>query len=417
MVKVDNLFDKLSSCEVSLESMTMLPNLQSNASSNSNSISSIILKLNKAKNYILILLSCILISSNSLGVNSSALEMSVATRNEINQFKAIPMYFGQTNNNLNNLSTNNKARGILGFEQNPQQKPKSNLDLKPILFEMVPTNSNELTKSNPDKSKTPTLSNNSNNSNPNTLDSSGFNAGLAVNDQSLYSLPEQFNSPARIRNYLSSKGSFLANYQVKVSFEDDDEILNKNPNLKSYLGQKIDFAQLVWNLSRTGLGDNCTSGGICSKTSQQPINPGFVMAMIQRESGLIYGANANMDPNSEDTQFLVDRATGFTCTETTDKTKSCWDQNPNWKYYKGLFRQTFYMVRNLQLNTKRCEGSGINMYGKTYKVGEIVNHSNKTFELQNGLTCALYIYTPHTFAQKSLYKTMNYLGANSGSYQ
>ena len=413
MVKVDNLFDKLSGCKVSLKSMTMLPNLQSNANSNSNSISSIILNFNKTKNYILIILSCILISSNSLGINSFALEMSVATRNEINQFKAIPMYFGQTNSNLNNLSTNNKVRGILGFEQNPQQKPKSNLDLKPVLFEMIPTNSNELPKFKAEKLKS-TISSSS--TNTNTLDSSGFNAGLAVNDQSLYSLPEQFNSPAKIRSYLSSKGSFLANYQVNISFEDDDEILNKNPNLKNYLGQKIDFAQLVWNLSRTGLGDNCTSTGICSKTSQQPINPGFVMAMIQRESGLIYGANANMNPNSEDTQFLVDRATGFTCVETTDKTKSCWDQNPNWKYYKGLFRQTFYMVRNLQLNTKRCEGSGINMYGKTYKVGEIVNHSNKTFELQNGLTCALYIYTPHTFAQKSLYKTMNYLGANSGSY-
>ena len=398
--------------------MTMLPTLQSNASSNFNSnsnlISSAILNFNKIKSYILVILSCILISSNNLGINSSAFEMSVATRNEINQIRAIPMYFGQTNSNLNNLSTNNRSRGILEFEQNPQTKPRLKLDLKPAFFEMIPVNQSELPKikTNIQDKQSSTISSNSD-----TVDSSGFNAGLAVNDQTLYSLPEQFNSPTKIRSYLSSKGSFLANYQVNISFEDDDEILSKNPNLKGYLGQKIDFAQLIWNLSRTGLGDNCTSGGICSKTSQKPINPAFVLAMIQRESGLIYGANANMDPNSEDTQFLIDRATGFTCTETTDKTKSCWDQNPNWKYYKGLFRQTFYMVRNLQLNTKRCEGNGINMYGKTYKVGEIVNHSNKTFELQNGLTCALYIYTPHTFAQKSLYKTMNYLGANSGSYR
>ena len=414
MVKVDKLFDKLSGCKVSLKSMTMLPNFQSNASSNSNSISSIILKFNKAKNYILIILSCLLIGSSNQIISSSALNLSIATKNEINQSKAIPMYFGSQNPSLNNFSTNNRSRGIINFEQSPQSQPKLNINLKAISLEMIPTNQGELSAPKSEKSKAPTISKQSNN--PNALDSSGFNAGLAVNDQSLYSLPEQFNSPAKIRSYLSSKGSFLANYQVGISFEDDDEILNKNPNLKNYLGQKMDFAQLVWNLSRTGLGDNCTSTGICSKTSQKPINPGFVMAMIQRESGLIYGANANMNPNSEDTQFLVDRATGFTCTETTDKTKSCWDQNPNWKYYKGLFRQTFYMVRNLQLNTKRCEGDGINMYGKTYKVGEIVSHSNKTFELQNGLTCALYIYTPHTFAQKSLYKTMNYLGANSGNY-
>jgi hypothetical protein len=253
----------------------------------------------------------------------------------------------------------------------------------------------------------------------NVVESDGFNPGLAVNNSTLYNVPARFNSAARIREFLASQGSFLANYKVETSFENDDDMLAKNPDLRRFQGQKMDFSEFVWQLSTSNLGNHCSiyNPNICVNASEKPINPAFILGMIQRESGLVYGSKAKSDPNSDSTKFLIDRATGYLCTETSDKTKSCWDENPDWKYYKGLFRQTFYMNRNLLLNAKRCEIEGVNVYGRQYKVGNAVVVDGREIKLENPITCALYIYTPHAFAQKSLYNVMNYLGANSGSYQ
>lgn len=252
----------------------------------------------------------------------------------------------------------------------------------------------------------------------NSQDSDGFNAGLAVNNSTLNTVPDKFNSAAKIRQFLSSQGSFLANYLVETSFEPDDDMLAKNPELNKFQGQKMDFSEFIWQLSTSSLGNHCSTinANVCVNSTEKPINPGFILGMIQRESGLVYGSNAKSNPNSDNTKFLIERATGYLCAETSDKTRSCWDENPDWKYYKGLFRQTFYMTRNLLLNSKRCDLEGVNVYGRKYKVGNSVVIDGREIVLENSITCALYIYTPHAFAQKSLYKVLNNFGTNIGSY-
>jgi hypothetical protein len=361
----------------------------------------------------------------------SRLQLQTATEQEALDVKSNVMTWGKkSNSNLVSnpaFNTNTPKQGF-SLSSSPREYQQPNFKLQNVgRLEMVPTSGQELQLL---KSQKPTLENvpsisqiitNSNSvtqtvTSNNGTDNDGFNPGLAVNNQTLYSLPDNFGSADKIRQFLKDKKSFLANYQVDLNFESDDDVLDRNPTLRSQIGQKVDFAEMVWRLARTELGNNCTRSGICVNNSQKPINPAFILGMIQRESGLIYGPNARLNPNSEEAKFLLDRTTGFLCNETGDKSKSCWDQNPDWKYYKGLFRQTFYMIRNLNLNAKRCENDGVNVYGKTYKVGATVTHTNRTFVLENGMTCALYIYTPHTFAQRSLFKTMNYIDANIGSY-
>jgi hypothetical protein len=234
---------------------------------------------------------------------------------------------------------------------------------------------------------------------------------FSIPESSIYSLPNKFNSADKINNYLASQGSVLANYEMDFSFEGDDDILtsgrrdNYDPavTMKPYLGKKMRFADFVWKLSQTNIGNVCSvyNSNVCFN---KQMNPAFILGMIQRESGLIYGQNAK---RTNDTDFLIDRATGYYCYETSDKSKGCWDENPSWKYYKGLFRQTYFMYRNLALNSSRCDNAGINMSGNYYKSGNVITVDGNPIKLDNGINCALYIYTPHAFAQKSLQTVYN----------
>jgi hypothetical protein len=161
------------------------------------------------------------------------------------------------------------------------------------------------------------------------------------------------------------------------------------------------YADVIWALARDRLGNICSqvNSNLCFDRN---INPAFLLAMVQRESGLVYGNNSKW---KDDSQFLIDRATGYLCLETTDRTQTCYDENPNWKYYKGLFRQTYYMYRNLMLNSARCATNGVNMTGGLYRVGNTIRADDESVELQTNIACSLYIYTPHIFAQKSLYRS------------
>ena len=233
-----------------------------------------------------------------------------------------------------------------------------------------------------------------------------------VTDNELYSLPDKFNSADKINNFLQSQGSFLYNYQVDISLESDDDIFpGISQTMKNKLGSKIRFADMIWELSRTSFGDFCSvyDRNVCVDNNSKPINPAYILGMIQRESGLIYGGNAKLNPNSEDANFLIDRATGYYCYETNVKKDTCYDENPSWKFYKGLFRQTFYMIRLQRLYSKRCDSNGVNINGNVYATGRTRNIDDSTMTPGNGLTCALFIYTPHFAAQNSLRKVMDYL--------
>ena len=268
-----------------------------------------------------------------------------------------------------------------------------------------------------------TGSNNQNNNQPQTNNqpqqvsnqqsNSNGSDSFSIPDNQLYSLPAKFNSADKINNYLVSQGSVLANYQMDFGFENGDDILttgkrdNYDPaiTMAPYLGKKMRFADFVWKLSQTNVGNVCSiyNSSVCFN---KQINPAFILGMIQRESGLIYGTNAQ---RKDDTDFLIDRATGYFCFETSNKSEGCWDENPSWKFYKGLFRQTYFMYRNLALNSTRCDGAGINMSGNAYHSGNTILVDGNNIKLDNGMNCALYIYTPHAFAQKNLQKVFNYI--------
>ena len=236
-------------------------------------------------------------------------------------------------------------------------------------------------------------------------DSSEFNQNNIIDDSNIYNLPAKFNSADKIRTYLKNQGSFLSNYTVDISFEADDDLWN-TPSVKKNLGQsadtKIDFSEFVWKMSQSELGNSCSfvNKNVCIDQKQKPINPAVILALIQRESGLIRGKNARSDPNSDNTKFLLDRSAGYLCTDSDNKTQSCYDQNPEWKYYKGLFRQVYYGTRLLLINARRCE---LGIY-KNYRTGNTVNLDGENIKLENGFTCASYIYTPHILSQKALYR-------------
>jgi hypothetical protein len=268
-----------------------------------------------------------------------------------------------------------------------------------------------------------------------TLTTLAFNKEIVLEDSQLYSLPSHLDSPQKIQIYLESKGSLLANYEVAVNFEADDDIINSakyqnvsdNYNIfKNYgsrFGTNVKFSQLIWDLTRTNAASGCSfkSSLICYDNATKSINPAYLLAVVQKESGLVYGANSKLDPNSDKAKFLLDRVTGYACLEA--KERGCFDENPNWKYYKGAFRQLYYTTRFTATRIKSCQENIL-----PYKSGEsvfIVNNevsvhnrvdgvsSVEKVKLGNAITCSLYIYTPHINAQRLLSSTFAYIqGSN-----
>jgi hypothetical protein len=232
-----------------------------------------------------------------------------------------------------------------------------------------------------------------------------FNANEIISDDQIYSLPAKFDSADKIRIYLKNQGSFLANYKVDIGFEVDDDLWNTvsvKQNMGQYAGKQMDFAEFVWKMSQTEMANSCSfiNKNVCIDQKVRPINPALLLALIQRESGLIRGKNAKLDPNSNTAKFLIDRSMAYMCNDSSDDTQNCYDQNPDWKYFKGMFRQVYYGTRLLLINARRCE---LGTY-RNYRVGNTVNIDGENIKLENGFTCSSYIYTPHSLSQKALYK-------------
>ncbi len=234
-----------------------------------------------------------------------------------------------------------------------------------------------------------------------------------ISNEDYYKIPEKFNSPEKIQAYFEQNNSLLANLVVDTVLEQDDPLLkirDIDPSLQTgdilaRRNGKMLASQLIWDLSVTNLANGCslTSSKVCLDNSQKPINPAFLIALIQKESGLVYGKNAKLDPQTDEAKFLIDRAAGYYCMETSNKAESCFDENQYWKYYKGFFRQAYFATRFLNLTANRCEkgaGFGPILSGGTYYVGNKLQISGQEITPTNGITCALYAFTPHVSAQK-----------------
>ncbi len=347
-----------------------------------------------------------LVDSNSVNKPNSNPEPQQQTQVQNTQ----PVAQQNTSNNgvirINLSGSNNQSQPQQQTYQQPSLNNNNNYSNNNGVIRINLTGSNNQ-NNNQVQNNTPSQPASNQQSNSNGSDS------FSIPDNQLYSLPVKFNSADKINNYLVSQGSVLANYQMDFVFESDDDILttgrrdNYDPavTMAPFLGKKMRFADFVWKLSQTNIGNVCSiyNSTVCFN---KQINPAFILGMIQRESGLVYGSNSK---RNNDTDFLIDRATGYFCYETSDKSKGCWDENPSWRSYKGLFKQTYYMYRNLALNSTRCDGAGINMSGNAYHSGNTISVDGNNIKLDNGMNCALYIYTPHAFAQQNLQKVFNYI--------
>ena len=228
---------------------------------------------------------------------------------------------------------------------------------------------------------------------------------------------KHFNSAIEIQEYLAQNKSILAKQSFLISLENDDDlmasskILTKPDHLQpSKILSKYTYlstAELIWGLSQGDIGNGCHTvfTEICINNQAKPVDPALLITLIQKESGLIYGKNATRALDA-DLQFIMDRATGYYCFENPNKSKSCYDENPNWKYFKGFFRQVYFATRFLRLWSQRCELGGKYAFKNSqgvYVVDSTITINNQSVLLQNGITCAMYIYTPHISAQKLVY--------------
>ncbi|MBC7472040.1 MAG: hypothetical protein H7196_02125 [candidate division SR1 bacterium] len=284
---------------------------------------------------------------------------------------------------------------------------------------------------------------------------SSFDREMVLTDQDLYSLPLAFSSAEKIQSYLESQNSVLALTKVDVGFVDngenditntDDLILaSSNINLldkysprkqvqDQYANKQLRPADIIWKIAQENFGNTCkldySTGivrpdtSICIDNEYRSINPTFILSMIQKESSLVYGSCAKPDadynlacqysnPNNiNKLSFRIDRAMGYGCYEIIvekDKEKSCYDVNLDWKFQKGFFQQVYKGIRMLRIRSEICNISNFN----GYKTGDIKLIDGINVLLKNGITCALYIYTPHISYDKiNIYNNLKYFGAD-----
>lgn len=311
--------------------------------------------------------------------------------NSFQVFAAIGNVGGNASNNFSQNSISNSGSYIINGNNSSQNSSQNNNF----------SNSNEQNSEQSSKSKE-------------VIDQ------LIIKDEELYKIPSKFSSSDLIQKYLEKNNSLLAKYEVEINLENDDPVVNSKKNLPENLNSKKILAkktkmlasQLIWELSTTNLANGCSisNSKVCLENDKKPINPAFLMALIQKESGLIFGKNSKMDPNKDETKFLLDRATGFYCMEVDKKEGGCWDENPDWKYYKGFFRQTYFATRVLNLTAKRCEMGkdfGLKLKGGTFFTDNVVTINNDQIRPKNAITCALFTFTPHISAQKLFRNTFD----------
>jgi len=262
--------------------------------------------------------------------------------------------------------------------------------------------------------------------------SRAFDANQIITENELTLMPKNLSSADRIQAYLESQGSVLATYQVPITFEPDDIIISSTnfQNLPTFLqprfatqpyyGTNMRVSDFIWQISRGDMGNGCSLGNnnICVNNRLKTLNPAFVLAKIQKEQGLVRGSCARVGAQcyGQTMESRLDRAMGYTCTGGLPE-KSCYDVNPNWKYFKGLFRQVYYAMRLLRLYSQFCDNGGYQIGGTLHKTGNSYtytgypnNPTQTTVTYQNGITCSLYIYTPYVDAQSLLFSVLDAVG-------
>lgn len=278
--------------------------------------------------------------------------------------------------------------------------------------------------------------------NTNLKDYDFYNYSQTTDINSTGSYTGTLNSKEKIESFLCSRQSVLCNRSVTTSLYSSGGVYYLNKTGLAFTpgsgyvaieGQNMLVSEVIWRLARTNLVQGCVDYSdlnTCFDNSQVPINPGFLLAFIQKESRLVNGACAKADAdtnpacsysNPNDVNklaFRIDRATGYFCFETSVKSDGCWDENPNWEIYKGFFRQLYHAMRRIKMLQTMCRlGGGYSFKNSNgdFKVGSTVSLDGIPVILKNDITCALYIYTPHV--SSLLWSTMYGYAVLSSLYE
>lgn len=161
-----------------------------------------------------------------------------------------------------------------------------------------------------------------------------------------------------IQTFLSSKGSFLANF---------------SENNRS-------AGQIIWDASH-GYGDASGSiNGIVINSSTGTVSPKVILTTLQKEQSLI---SRTSDPEVS----ITNKAMGYACPDS----KPC---NPT---YSGFTKQVENGAWQLRYNYERASGKNFS----DYQVGQsaIFLNENNSYNVafNNRATAALYRYTPHIY--------------------
>jgi len=191
---------------------------------------------------------------------------------------------------------------------------------------------------------------------PNTLRAADFNANNLISDSDFVNINAM--SVDRVQNFLNSRGSCLSGF---------------SENGRS-------AAQIIYDAAH-GYGEASGSiNGININTSTGTVNPGVILATLQKEQSLI------SDPSRCTANVLV-KAMGYGCPDAG----GC---NPK---YAGFTKQVEWASWQLRYNYERAQGTGFS----DYQVGQgfCWNDWNGTHcgTFDNRATAALYRYTPHVY--------------------
>lgn len=174
-----------------------------------------------------------------------------------------------------------------------------------------------------------------------------------------------------IQNFLSTKGSYLANYSCPDS----------NGVIRSAAEIIYNAAVKAYNCDQANLSNNPTDEERNLKCRKVTINPKFLLVLLQKEQSLIEEAAPS--------QKNLDWATGYGCPDSG----GC---NERWQGFGKQVNSAALQFRdyidNPQLYTYRAGGTYLftNPYGTISREPITVTPANQA-------TAALYNYTPHVY--------------------
>ena len=226
-----------------------------------------------------------------------------------------------------------------------------------------------------------------------------FEKGTIVEDSDFTNLTSQFsnrsraNSIALIENYLVSEKSALAGRTINIDMptdwgSPDGQWMTDRPYLQKYVGKSVSAAEMIWMISREDLG----SGKYNIVNLFSDVSPLYVLALIQKESGLIYGKCANVSCYDQSVDYRLNRLTGYGCTDSLP------DCNP---LFLSPFLQLYLAIRDKKAYSDGCKvgfdtwNSGYLKSFNSYKVGNTITVDGQRIVLKTAIACASYIYTPH----------------------